>query len=205
MNRWRVWLGAAGAIIIGASIGSLALAYPTGNYGSGTYGWCEYGTVCSITLVSDGNITLNVTPTSGGSCTIHSDTASVQTDDTNGYVLTLADTTTNTSLVNGSHSITAGSGTLASPAALTSNSWGWRVDSLGSFGSGPTTAQDNVSPDSTSFAAIQSSSDTPDTIATSSTAADPAVVTTVWYGECANTSVVSGSYATTVTYTAVAN
>ena len=183
----------------------LVLAYPSGTYGSGAYGSCEYGATCSITLTSNGNVSLNVTPAPGGKCTIQSDTASVMTDDSNGYTLTLADNGTNTALINGSNTIAAGSGTFASPATLSGNAWGYRVDGLGSFGAGPTASQSNVSPGSTVFAAIEASNQTPDTLANTSMAADPAVTTTVWYGACADTSVASGAYTTQVIYTAVAN
>ncbi|MBW4062071.1 hypothetical protein HJC99_05865 [Candidatus Saccharibacteria bacterium] len=182
-----------------------AVAYTSGTYGSGTYGLCEYGVTCSISLSSDGNISLNVIPTSSGSCTIQSDSPTVLTDDTNGYTLSLADSGTGTSLLNGAAAINATSGTIASPTALTGNSWGYRVDGLGSFGSGPTTSQTNVAPSSTVFAGIQPSDLIADTIATTSGAADPAVATTVWFGTCANTSVPSGAYTTQVIYTAVAN
>ena len=190
-------------VFFGVSSG--VLAYTTGEFGSGTYGSCDYGTACSITLSSNGSISIDVTPTTGGQCTIQSDVASVQTDDSNGYTLMLADSSTDTSLLNGASSIPAGSGTLASPAALTPNSWGWRVDGLGSFGSGHTTAVSNVSPNSTLFAAIKASNVGSDTVSSTSAAANPAEDTTVWYGACADSSVTSGSYTTGVTYTAVAN
>lgn len=180
-------------------------AYTNGTYSSGDYGSCDYGTGCSITLTSGGTVSLDITPVSGVLCTIQSDTASVETDDTNGYTLTLANDDTDTSLVNGASSIPVGSGTLASPVALAANTWGYRVDSLGSFGSGPTTNQSNVSPTSAVFAAVPASNATPDTIALTSSAANPAVDTVVWYGACANTSVTSGTYTTQVMYTAVAN
>ncbi|MGH7234541.1 MAG: hypothetical protein ACREF7_03820 [Candidatus Saccharimonadales bacterium] len=183
----------------------LAMAYPSGTYGSGAYGSCEYGVDCSISLSSNGTVSLAVTPTSSGSCTIQSDTATVLTDDTNGYTLTLGDSSTNTSLINGSSSINATTGTIGSPAALSGNSWGYRVDGLGSFGSGPTTGQINVGHSGTLFAGIEASDLTADTIASTSGAADPAVSTTVWYGACADTTVSSGNYTSQVIYTAVAN
>ncbi len=148
---------------------------------------------------------LTLPPTSGGSCTIQSDSASVLTDDSNGYTLTLNDSSTDTSLINGSATIAATAATTGSPAALSGNTWGYRVDGWGSFGSGPTTVQTNISPPATVFAGIKASNQTADTIALTSTAANPAVVTKVWYGACANTSVSSGSYTTQVTYTAIAN
>jgi hypothetical protein len=190
-------------ITLGSSL--VVSAYATGTYGSGSYGLCAYGTACSISLTSNGLVSLAVTPAIGGKCTIQSDTASVLTDDTNGYTLTLADNSTNTSLINGSYSIPATSGTFSSPATLTSDSWGYRIDGLGSFGSGPTTGQTNISPGSALFAAIEASNVSPDTLANTSTSADPAVSTTVWYGACANLSVANGTYTTNVTYTALAN
>ena len=197
-------LSLAGFLLIIGSGGSSS-AYTTGTFGSGTYGWCQYGVACSISLSSNGNISLNVTPNSSGSCTIQSDTATVFTDDSNGYSLTLADSSTGTSLINGSATINATSGTFASPSTLTGNSWGYRVDGVGSFGSGPTTAQTNAARGSTLFAGIEASNQTADTIASTAVAADPSVTTTVWYGVCADTSVSSGSYTTQVIYTAVAN
>ncbi len=183
----------------------LAAAYATGTYGSGSYGTCTYGDACSITLTSNGAISVDITPTSSGRCTIQKDTALVQTDDTNGYTLTLADSSTNTALSDGSGTIPATSATFASPAALSANQWGYRVDGLGSFGAGPTTAQSNIAIPSTVFAGIKASNQTADTIATTSSAANPAVGTDVWYGACADVSVSSGAYTTQVTYTAIAN
>jgi hypothetical protein len=182
-----------------------ASAYTNGTYGSSTYGSCSYGSACSISLTSNGNISLNVTPAPGGSCTIQSDSATVMTDDSNGYTLTLADSSTSTALMNGGATINSTSGTLGSPTPLTDNSWGYRVDGLGSFGNGPTTSQTNVSPGGTLFAGIEASNQLPDTIASSSGAADPAATTTVWFGACADTSIGSGAYTSQALYTAVAN
>lgn len=204
MLRKMSYLVAVVAGVLFLSAGPAA-AYPSGTYGSSTYGSCEYGNTCSITLTSGGTVHLDITPASGGRCTIQSDTASVLTDDSNGYTLTLADNGTNTALDDGSATIPASSATIGSPAALSANRWGYRVDGLGSFGAGPTTAQSNISIPSTVFAGIKASNQTADTIATTSTAADPAQSTTIWYGACADTTLSSGIYTTQVTYTAVAN
>lgn len=201
----RVLGGICSLLVVLAACSGLVMAYSSGQYGAGTYGSCQYGVSCSISLSSNGNISLNIVPSSGGSCTIDSDTATVLTDDSSGYTLSLADSSTGTSLANGASSISATSGTLGSPAALTANKWGYRVDGLGSFGAGPTTSQSNVAIGGTLFAGIVASNQTADTIATSSTAADPAVTTKVWYGACADTSLKSGAYTTQVLYTAVAN
>jgi hypothetical protein len=209
--RWRAikWLiPVLLLVVVGLGLfNGLAYAqiYPSGTYGSATYGACSYGVACSISVTSNGNVSLNVTPAAGGMCTIQSDSVAVLTDDTNGYTLTLADSGTNTALINGASSINATSGTLASPTTLTANSWGYRVDGLGSFGSGPTLSQSNISPPSSLFGGVEPSTSAADTIATTSGAADPAQTTTVWYGACADTSVKSGTYSTQVIYTAVAN
>lgn len=173
-------------------------------YGDGTYGSCQYN-ACSITITSDGSVSVNVVPTSSGACTIQNDTVSVLTDDSGGYLLQVANSNTNTGLINGSHTISSSSASQSSPSALTADSWGYRVDGVGGFGAGPTTSQSNTSLNSILFAQIPPSNGTPDTIANTSVPADPAVNTSVWYSVCANTSVVSGTYSTQVTYTAVAN
>jgi hypothetical protein len=183
----------------------IAAAYSSGTYGSSTYGSCDYGSVCSISLADSGNVSLNVTPTVAGSCTVQSDSVSVLTDDANGYILTLTAGTTNTSLVSGSNTIPVGSGTRITPLALTSDTWGYRTDGVGGFGNGPTTAKSNVAMNSTVFAALLPSNSAGDMIASSTSQADPAVSTTVWYGVCANTLAASGSYSTQVMYTAVVN
>jgi hypothetical protein len=204
-QRPRLWHGAAFCTAVAAVL----LLFPTLPvsailYGSGTYGACQYGT-CSISISSDSNVALNITPTASGGCTIQKDAVSVLTSNSSGYTLTLTDSSTNTALLSGASSISATSATQASPAALTVNHWGYRVDGVGGFGSGPTTAQTNVGIGSTLFAGLPASNATTSTIASTSTAASPAVVTNVWYGVCANTAVTSGTYTSQVTYTAVTN
>jgi len=187
------------AILIIPTLPALAV-----NYNVGPYGACQYN-ACSITISSDGTVLLNVTPTSSGSCTIQNDTVSVFTENPSGYILSLNNSSTDTSLRNGSATINSTTGSQTGPVALTSNSWGYRVDGVGGFGSGPTTSQSNVSLNSTLFAIVPANNLTPDTIASTSIPANPTVNTQVWYGVCASTAVSSGSYTTQVTYTAVTN
>lgn len=174
------------------------------NFGSGTYGACQYNT-CSISISTSGTVSLNVTPAPAGACTTQSDNVSVLTDDPNGYTLTLANSSTNQSLVNGSATINTTNATQASPAALAANSWGYRVDGIGGFGSGPTSSQTNINLNSTTFAQVPASNAPPDVLANTSVAADPAVSTTVWYSVCANTTETSGTYLSQVTYSAITN
>ena len=182
------------------------VAADSSTYGMGDYGSCTYNS-CGVSLTSSGNVSINITPSTGTVCTVASDSVAVTTDSSSGYTLTLVDGDTSNALagaVNGG-SIAASSATAGSPAALTSNHWGYRVDSLGSFGAGPTSALSNGSIPSVTFAAVPLSSGTADTIATTTGPADPAVTTTVWYGACANSSLVSDTYTDGVIYTAVVN
>jgi hypothetical protein len=180
------------------------VAISASTYGSANYGSCQYGS-CSISVISNGTVNLNVTPALGGSCTIQSDLVSVLTDNSNGFTLTLANNSNDNALKYSVYSINATNGTFASPLALANNTWGYRVDGIGSFGAGPTTAQSNISPPSTVFAKTVANNQTHDTILSTSASANPAVQTTFWYGVCADTATASGSYGTTVIYTAIAN
>jgi hypothetical protein len=182
-------------------------------YGSGYYGECLYSspsTSCDISISNNSfTLSLPVQPTPNGLCTIQSDQISVSTYDPSGYTLTLDNTSTSTGLLNGSNSIPASAGTPSSPQAL-ANTWGYRVDGLSGFGSGPTSAETNAAiNNSITFAGAKSSSLTADTIAQTSSVPTPylPVSTTVWYGVCANTTLAipQGSYQATVLYTATAN
>jgi hypothetical protein len=158
----------------------------------------------TISMSTDGTVNVNLTPTASGSMSSDSDTVLVSTNNTSGYTLTLSDANTNTNLINGSNNILADSGTQASPSnSLTNNRWGYRVDSIGGFGAGPTSAESNVGSSSYKWAGVPSSA-APNTIkTTSSTATDDS--TTVWFGVKADTSNPNGTYTDTVTYTATTN
>lgn len=173
-------------------------------YGSGNYGNCDYGS-CTITLTNSGLGSMAVIPTPTGKCTVQSDTLSVTTDSTTGYSLTMTTSTTNNAITSGANSISASSGTTASPVTLAMNSWGYRVDNLAGFGAGPTTSQSSGSIPSVSFAGLPASNQTATQVASSSSPANPAVNTTAWYGVCANSTIPSGTYTATIVYTAVTN
>ncbi|MEO8785133.1 MAG: hypothetical protein ABI221_02350 [Candidatus Saccharimonadales bacterium] len=172
-------------------------------YGSGTYGNCTYDG-CSITITTSGTINIDALPTAGGSCTTQKDTVAVLTHSGTGYSLTATSSTTNTNLVSGGNNIPTSGGTIASPSPL-SNSWGLRVDGLGGFGAGPTTPQTNGTTSSVGFAGLPPSSGTPLSLASTTGYNASTVNTSVWYGICANTTVPSGTYTSSVLYTAVVN
>jgi hypothetical protein len=196
-------------IVVLAAIGVCASGAPAqadNTYGSGTYGSCTYNS-CGISLTSGGNVSVNVTPAAGVTCTLSSDTVSVLTDSSTGYTLQITDTDTTNDLTGAVHggTIAAAAGTAASPLALTANTWGYRVDGMNGFGAGPTSAESNGAIPAATFAGLPLISGQPDTIASTTTAADPAITTTVWYGVCANTNLVTDTYIGSVTYTALVN
>ncbi len=180
-------------------------------YGEGAFNGCSFSQ-CSITESSSGTVNIDVTPTASAKCTIASDTVGVLTDSTTGYTLVLNDSDSNNNIVgnNTSTNIPSVSATRTTAAALTANTWGYRIDDSGgalgtNFGTG-STSQSNVAPGSISnnkFAAPNTSSS--DEIATSTSAANPTVNTSVWYGICADLSVPHDTYNDQVTYTATIN
>ncbi|HET7827456.1 MAG TPA: hypothetical protein VFK97_01140 [Candidatus Saccharimonadales bacterium] len=155
-------------------------------------------------LTTNGTVNVNVVPSGAGAQTISSDTVTVSTSDTSGYTLTLAETSASSSLVSGPNTIPHSAGSQASPVVMSVNTWGYRVDSVGGFGAGPTSSQSNQAiSGSIKFAAVPASA-SPDTIKTTSGTASNDT-TTVWYAVAANTSQPSGTYTNSVTYTATAN
>lgn len=175
------------------------------NYGAGTYGSCTYDT-CSISLVSDANVAVNVTPTSSARCTVQSNSVTATTDSSTGYTVTVNNKDTSTTL-NGpsANTIASTPGTPASPAALAANTWGYRVDSIAGFGAGPTSATTNTAIPSLQFAATPSSVASGGVIRTTSTTDGSSIATPVWYGVCADASKPTGTYTDEIVYTAVIN
>lgn len=160
-----------------------------------------------ISISSSGTVTLNVTPTGGGVQTIGSDSVSVSTNDTAGYTLQIADSdVANTNLVSGGNNIPASAGTQASPVTpMVVNTWGYCVSGIGGFGANcPSGNASNQAISGTNKYAGVPVSGSPNTIKTTATTASNDA-TTVWYAVAADTTQPSGTYSTTVTYTATAN
>jgi hypothetical protein len=154
-----------------------------------------------ISISTSGTVNLSVTPTTAGTMTSASDTVDVTTNNATGYVLTLSDSNTDTSLVNGSNNITASVSTPTAPGALQNNTWGYRVDGIESFGAGPTAAESNVDSSTTTFAGVPASDGSAHTIKTSASAA-ATDQTVVWYGVKVDQTLPTGTYTNAVTYTA---
>lgn len=157
----------------------------------------------TISVTTSTPVAISLTPTAGGVVSSSSDTVSVSTNNTAGYTLTLEDNDATTTLVSGANSIAAHSGTQASPTTLANNTWGYRVDGVGGFGAGPTSAETNNGSSSTIWAGVPATG-SPNTLkTTSSTASND--TTTVWYGVKVTSSQPNGTYTDTVTYTATTN
>ena len=156
-----------------------------------------------ISMTTATPVTVNLTPTAGGVVSSSSDTVSVSTNNALGYVLTLADNDATTTLVSGANTIPAHVGTQASPTVLAVNTWGYRVDGVGGFGAGPTSAETNNGSSATTWAGVPATG-SPNTLKNTSTTATNDI-TTVWYGVRVNTSLPNGVYTDTVTYTATTN
>ena len=195
----RVPLWGAAALIAGVSLGSPVLAAAAT---SSTTISSNIGSVISLFSTS-GTVNVNVTPTGSGAQTIASDTVTVSTNDAAGYTLQLAESGAASALTSGSNTIPASSGSQAVPVAMAVNTWGYRVDSVGGFGTGPTSGASSTAISATKFAAVPATA-SPNTLKTTATTASNDT-TTVWYGTAANTTQPSGVYTNSVTYTVTAN
>jgi hypothetical protein len=158
----------------------------------------------TISMTTSSTVAIAVTPTASGAMSSASDTVSVTTNNATGYALTLANGDATTSLANGANTILADAGTQGTPTAgLTNNRWGYRVDGVGGFGAGPTTAESNVASSARSWAGVPATG-APNTLKTTAATAS-ADTTTVWYGVKADTTKPNGVYTDSVTYTATTN
>ena len=157
-----------------------------------------------ITYSTSTTVTLGtIVPDATGRESISSDTISATTNDGAGMFITMnAKAAANTNLVSGAATIVSTAGTTAAPIALANNTWGFRVDTLAGFGSGPTSTVTNIAPAATTFAAIPATA-SPYTIKT--TATNGSANQTVYYGVRVNTTQISGNYSSTVTYTFTTN
>ncbi|RYF72754.1 MAG: hypothetical protein EOO39_11610 [Cytophagaceae bacterium] len=161
-------------------------------------------TVAATISISTGNtVAVAVTPTASGSLSSSSDSVQVSTNNATGYTLTLADSDATTSLASGSNTIPAHTGTQASPTALATNRWGYRVVNVGGFGAAAYNGESNITSSSSTWAGMPATG-AANTIKTTATTAS-GDLTTVWYGVRATSSQPAGTYTGTVTYTATTN
>lgn len=154
----------------------------------------------TISVASSGTVNVSVTPTGVGSMSSKKDTVEVSTNNSAGYTLTIADSDSNTDLVDGANTISAHSGTLAVPTSLAKDSWGYHVDSAGGFDTGATEETNQTGGGAYKYAGVPASG-SPDTIKSTSAVASQEQ-TFVFFGANVSTAKPNGNYADTVTYTA---
>lgn len=173
-------------------------------YGTGTYGTCTFST-CSISLSTTGSVNLNASPTNDGIYTIQNDVVNITSGASTGYSLSVESATASTNLINGSDTISTTSGTFISPQFLDMNSWGYRVDNVGGFGSGPTTAVTNAASSSATFAGLPANG-TPDVFMSKASASGVGGDNyNVWYGLHVDRTPSNGTYTQSVLYTVTQN
>jgi hypothetical protein len=192
-------------LLAGATVGCMVISGATMIASASTASTTISSTLSPVIslFTTSGTVNVNVTPTGAGAQTIANDVATVSTNDASGYTLQLAETGASSNMVSGSNTLPATSGTFASPAALTANSWGYRVDGAGGFGAGPTTSASNTAIGAIKFAAVPATASPATLKTTAGTASSD--TTNIWYSVAANTSQASGTYTNSVTYTATAN
>jgi hypothetical protein len=150
-------------------------------FGQGVFGaHVPFGAVTSLSISLGGNVNLTLTPSGGTLSGSGSHTITVTSTDVVGYSLYIY-SAGSTNMSNGTDTIAASSN--GSLAPLSTNTWGYNTDGSSNY-LGITT--------------------TPTLLKTATGPYETGDNTTVKYGVLTNFSKSSGSYTTTVTYTAVA-
>lgn len=162
--------------------------------------------VISITTLS--TVAISLTPTTGGVLSSSSDTVTVNSNNTAGYVLTAADADATTSLTSGANNITASAGTKTVPVVLVNGTWGFAVATgttgIGTNGFDVSYSAETNNASSTSKWAGMPASGTPMMLKTTAAVATNDA-TIVWYAAKVNAAQPNGTYTDTVTYTATSN
>ena len=161
-------------------------------------------TVNSVISISTGaTVSIALTPTASGVVSSASDTVTVSTNNSAGYVLTLANADATRNLVSGGNTIVPHTGTQASPTALASNTWGYRVVNTGGFGATAYSGETNIGSSTSTWAGVPATGSANTLKTTAATASGD--TTTVWYGVKADSTKPGGTYSDIVTYTATTN
>ena len=171
--------------------------------GRGPYSDTAEGQVRYITLDAPNSVDIDVTPANGARMSSNLTQVNTKTNSPSGHKLALSMDGTEQKLLNGSHFISPTSGTFASPITLNGSSWGYRVASVGGFGSGGS-VELNVVTSAHKWAGVPVKA-TPHVIKTKNTANTTLEQTTVYYGASVDADQRSGSYKATVLYTAINN
>lgn len=169
----------------------------------GPYSDTAEGQVRYITLNAPNSVDIDVTPANGARMSSNLTQVNTKTNSPSGHKLALSMDGAEQKLLNGSHFISPTSGTFVSPIILNGSSWGYRVASVGGFGSGGS-VELNVVTSAHKWAGVPVKA-TPHVIKTKNTANTTLEQTTVYYGASVDADQRSGSYKATVLYTAINN
>lgn len=158
-------------------------------------------TLTTTSQGSSNNVDINLTPGASAVLSSASDTLTVNTNDTLGYLLTLADADTTYTLTSGANTIAASANAIGSGATLATNTWGFALP--GGTGFDATyTAESNSTTSTSKWSAIPASG-TPYTLkSTATTASNDQTV--VWYAAKVDSTKPTGTYTDQVVYTATA-
>ncbi len=160
------------------------------------------------TFTTTSPVTINLAPTASPDQVCASDTVTVTTNAANGYSLSIQDnnvahtTAAQNTLANGANTLANATATFASPAVLPTNAWGWREDSHGSFGAGPTSTT-GANCTSRTFSLVPQNA-APQLLSARATGPYAGNTHTVWYSAKADITKPNGTYTGTVLYTALA-
>ena len=172
-----------------------------------------------IDITSADLLDLNVTASPGGQLAYAADTVNVTTNSQNGYKLYVSTSGNDNNIYQGGDSATAsqgyfqpGSGTISSPAALSQNTWGFALNKSqntsysSAFANVAEYVNETGAPTTSStWAAVPTFANSSDAKISELTGASNTPNGTdldIYYGINASTTLPSGDYSTTITYTA---
>lgn len=162
------------------------------------------GPTITMTTTSQGtsnNVDLSLSPGASPVLTSASDTITVNTNNTAGYLLTLADADATETLTKGADTIAASANTTATPAVLATNTWGFAK--VGAPFDASYAVENNATSSTTKWAKIPSTG-TPYTLKTTAAVATNDT-TVVWYAAKIDSTKPTGTYTNQVVYTATTN
>lgn len=203
MRKWIIIT----VILAGSFITQQTLAAP---YGVGVYNDCAYSDDCYISIATSEEVLLSVTPIAAGIYTIAKDEVTVSTNVSTGYELSMwstdSDSVSSLEMIGSPSNKIPSTGALpSSPTTLPMNTWGYRIDNIDNFGSGPTSAVENQMSSDLTFANIPTdTAPSPEPIKTTATSAPTGDTTTLWYGIRVDLEKPSGIYTTTLRYSVTA-
>lgn len=128
MNKTTWILAIILTLIFGVIISPISYASP---YGKGVYGAnVPYGGQTSLSIVTSGNVSIPITPTTSGVLATGTSIVTITSTDVMGYKLYIR-ALTNTNM-NNLGSLLPASGNVT-PLALATNTWGYNIDASSNF------------------------------------------------------------------------